>query len=219
MDFGVLALLPIVFFPFALLTGVISIVVILFSHRSLVSLVYSFLAIILSLPVVYIGTEFFLSPNVREENKKKHTALYNMELLAKELKKYAQNHDGHLPDADNWCDALMNENTNLTVENFRFPEPELLNLKGKCHIAFNRELSGKRLSEVSPATILLFEADGEWNLNGTESLLKTRSELYIDMLYMDGSIYSYWFDRGAVRKYKNKFGKAYMYYEEPRWNP
>jgi len=222
MDFGVLALLPIVFFPFAFLTGVISVVIIIFFRRSPVSLVYSFLAIILSFPGVYIMTEFFMSPNVREENKKKDTALYNMELLAKELKKYAKNHDGYLPNADNWCDALMEQNPELTLENFRNPQPDLLGLKGKCHIAFNRAIGGKLLKDISKNTVLLFEADGDWNLNGTADLLNSRygEKHFVSILFVDGSESAYWFDKQEVRKFKNEFGgRASMYYEQPRWEP
>jgi energy-coupling factor transporter transmembrane protein EcfT len=220
LDFGILALLPIIFFPFALLAGVISVVIILFFRRSLTSLVYSFLAIILSFPAVYIMMEFFMAPNVREYKKKNYTALYNMELLAKELKKYAKNHNGYLPDANNWCDVLMKENPKLTPDNFKHPLPK--NLKGKYHIAFNRAIGGKRFKDISKNTVLLFESDGDWNLNGTSDLLRSRypEELYIDMLFIDGSIYSYWFDKQAVRKFKSEFGgRASMYYEQPRWDP
>jgi energy-coupling factor transporter transmembrane protein EcfT len=222
LDFGILALLPIVFFPFALLAGVISVVVILFFHRSLGSLVYSFLAIILSFPAVYIMTEFFMSPNVREYKKKNYTALYNMELLAKELKKYAKNHDGYLPDANNWCDALMKENPELTPENFRFPQPEFIGLKGKYHIAFNRNIGGKLLKNISKNTVLLFESDGDWNQNGTAELLNNRygEAKFVSILFVDGSESDYWFDKQAVRKFKGEFGGgASMYYEQPRWEP
>jgi hypothetical protein len=221
LDFGILAVLPIVFFAVAFLAGIISVIVIIFFRRNLVSLVYSFLAIILSAPAIYFTTEFFMSPNVREENKKKYTALYNMELLAKELKIYAQDHNGHLPDANNWCDVLMKQNPSLTVENFRHPTPDLLKLKGKCHIAFNKALDGKLFNDVSKDTILLFEADGDWNLNGTTDILNSRynERDCVRIVFVDGSTANYWFDKQAIRKYKNTFGRAYMYYEDLRWSP
>jgi hypothetical protein len=222
MDFGILALLPIVFFPFALLAGVISIVEIIFFHRSLGSLVYSLLAIILSFPAVYIMTEFFMSPNIREEKKKNCTVLYNMELLAKELKKYAKNHNGYLPDANNWCDALMKENPELTPGNFRHPQPDFIGLKGKCHIAFNKAIGGKLLKDISKDTVLLFEGDGDWNLNGTSDILNRGygEKLFVRILFVDGSEDAYWFDKQAVRKFKSEFGgRASMYYEQPRWDP
>ncbi len=221
MDFGIFVLLSIIFFYVAFFLGLLSTIIIIFFHRRFKGLVYSIIAVALSLPMVYLQTEFFMSPNPREEMKKTHTSLYNMELLADELEKYAQNHSGYLPNANNWCDVLMQQNPHLTVENFRYPMPDLLKLKGKCHIAFNRALSDKLFANISPNTVLLFEADGVWNLNGTSKLLDSKygEKLFVRILFVDGSESSYWFDRKAVRKFKSKFGRSYMYYEKPRWQP
>ena len=221
MDFGIFVLLAIIFSYTAFFLGLLSTIIIILFHRRFKGLVYSILAMVLSFPMVYLQTEFFMSPNPREESKKTHTTLYNMELLAEKLEKYAQKHDGYLPNADDWCDVLMEENPELTVENFRHPMPDLLKLKGKCHIAFNRALSGKQFVDISPDTVLLFEADGDWNLNGTSSLLDSKhgETLFVRILFVDGSESSYWFDRKAVRKFKSKFGRSYMYYEKPRWEP
>jgi len=221
MDFGIFVLLGIIFSYVAFFLGLLSTVIVILFRRRFKGLVYSILAMVLSFPMVYLQTEFFMSPNPREKMKKTHIALYNMELLAEKLEKYSQNHGGYLPNADNWCDVLMKENPELTVENFRHPMPDLLKLKGKCHISFNRALSGKRFADISPDTVLLFEADGDWNLNGTSSLLNSKhgEKLFVRILFVDGSESSYWFDKKAVRKFKSKFGKSYMYYEKPRWQP
>jgi len=221
MDFGIFVLLAIIFSYVAFFSGLLSTIIIILFHRRFKGLVYSILAMVLSFPMVYLQTEFFMSPNPREEKKKTRIALYNMELLAKELEKYAQNHGGYLPNADNWCDVLMQQNPELTVENFRHPMPDLLNLKGECHIAFNSLLSGKPLVDISPDTVLLFEADGDWNLNGTTSVLNSRyrPKGFVRILFVDGSENAYWFYKKAVRKFKSKLGRSYMYYEKPRWQP
>lgn len=221
MDFGIFVLLFIIFSYAAFLLGLLSTIIIILFRRRFKGLVRSILVIVLAFPIVYLETEFFMGPNPREEMKKTHTALYNMELLAKELEEYAKNHGGYLPDGDNWCDVLMKQNPELTVENFRHPMPDLLKLKGKCHIAFNSVLSGKRLADISADTVLLFEADGDWNLNGTTSVLNSRNEPKncVKILFVDGSTASYWFYEGAVRRFKSEFGRSYMYYEKPRWEP
>ena len=221
MDFGIFVVLAIIFSYLTFFLGLLSTIIIILFRQRFKGLVYSILAMVLSFPMVYIETEFFMSPDPREEMKKTHTALYNMELLAKELGKYAQNHEGFLPNADNWCDDLMKQNLELTVDNFRHPRPDFLKLKGKCHIAFNRALSGKKFADLSPDTVLLFEADGDWNLNGTSRLLDSKhgEKLFVRILFVDGSESAYWFDRKAVRKFKSKFGRSYMYYEKPRWQP
>ena len=131
MDFGIFVLLGIIFSYVAFFLGLLSTVIVILFRRRFKGLVYSILAMVLSFPMVYLQTEFFMSPNPREKMKKTHIALYNMELLAEKLEKYSQNHGGYLPNADNWCDVLMKENPELTVENFRHPMPDLLKLKGK----------------------------------------------------------------------------------------
>jgi len=218
-DYGILALLPFPFCVVAFLLGLLSTLIILVFHNRFKGLVYSISAVVFSLPIVYIGTEFFMSPNVREENKKKYTALYNMELLGEGLKKYAQSHNGILPIANSWCDSLMNQDPTLTAENFRHPQPDLLKLKGQCHIAFNSNLSGRSLGDVPGDVVLLFEADGEWNLNGTGSLLSKPygEKKFLRILWVDGSTVDYWYYMKAVRKF-SKDGR-HMYYESPRWSP
>lgn len=218
-DFGILALLPFLFCVAAFVLGLLSTLIILVFHNRFKGLVYSISAVVFSLPIVYIGTEFFMAPNVRAEKMKNYTTLYNMELLGEELKKYAQSHNGILPDANSWCDSLMSQNPMLTRENFRHPKPDLLKLKGQCHIAFNSNLSGKFLADVPDDVVLLFEADGEWNLNGTGSLLSKPygEKKFLSILWIDGSTVSYWYDQKGVRKF-DPSGKR-MYHESPRWSP
>lgn len=220
MDFGIFVFFSLLFFVVAFVLGIISAIGI-FIFRRRTGMLYSLASIILSLPIVFVASGIFMTRNVREEKKKTHTALYNMELLADELEKYAENNGGYLPDADNWCDSLMEHNSELTEENFRHPQPDFIKLKGECHIAFNSSVGGERLADISPDTILLFEADGGWNLNGTSNLLNSKygEKLFARVLYLDGSENSYWYDRKAIRKFKSKLGKSYMYYESPNWGP
>ena len=218
-DYGILVLLPFLFCVVAFLLGLLSTLIILVFRARFKGLVYSISAVVFSLPIVYIGTEFFMSPNVREEKKKNCTTLYNMELLREGLKKYAQSHNGILPDASSWCDNLMNDAPTLTVENFRHPQPNLIKLKHECHIAFNNNLSGKSLDDLPGDVVLLFEADGEWNLNGTGLLLTSPygEKRFVRILFVDGSTANYWYDQKGVRKF-DPSGK-HMYHESPRWSP
>lgn len=218
-DIGILALLPFLFCVVAFALGILSTLIILVFHSRFKGFLYSISAIVFSLPVVYIGTEFFMSPNVRAEKMKNYTTLYNMGLLHKALKKYAQTHNGILPDANSWCDSLMSQNPILTRENFRHPKADLLKLKGQCHIAFNSNLSGKFLADVPDDVVLLFEADGEWNLNGTGSLLRNPygEAKFLSILWIDGSTVDYWYDQKGIRKF-DPSGK-HMYHEPPRWSP
>ena len=205
--------------------GIIGLFWISFHHKVLKGYSWAFLAIILCLPFLYVERGITKSVKERDKKKKLFSGLYNLELLGEELFKYTKGHDGYLPDANNWCDVLMSFNENITKENFKHPQAEkglfkdAFDLKGECHFAFNRNLSGMKLSEIPDDVVLLFEADGAWNLNGTSKLLKTRyrEKGYIAMLFVDQSIGNYWFYKEAVRKFDAK--GTHMYYEKPRWKP
>jgi hypothetical protein len=74
------------------------------------------------------------------------------------------------------------------------------------------------LADVPGDVVLLFEADGEWNLSGTEELLNMRLKgRYSSLLFVDGTVKDYWFYKKAVRKF-DRSGTT-MYYERPRWKP
>jgi len=219
--FLVLILSPVAFF-----LGVISIPIIIFRRRKLTSLIYSLLAILVSLPVVLFFGLFLISPT-REDIREAELAIENnMEVLSNELIIYSQNHDGYLPSADNWCDALLDQNPELDADRFIHPwftNDRLefyiwrisLRQKGQCQIAFNSLLSDQLVTEVFPETILLFEADGPWNLHGTDSLLNSGPGILRrrkQILFMDGSIVTY----GFLRSTKNSSNPKY---KKIRWEP
>ena len=49
-------------------------------------------------------------------------------------------------------------------------------------------------------------ADGDWNLNDTAELLNTRyrEHGFMEMLFVDQTVRSYWFYKKAVRKFDSK---------------
>jgi len=210
-------------FYIATILGILSIVVIAIRHKSLKGYIYAVLAIILAFPFLYLHWGVRQAVKVREQHKKEWSGLYNLELLGKELVKYADDNNGHLPDADMWCDILMEHNKSLTRENFKHPQPEIFgdifDFKGECQFAFNKNLSGKSLDAVPGDVVLVFEADGDWNLNGTGELLRTRynEKGCIYMLFADLTTANYWYYKEAIRKFDPK--GTYMYYVKPRWRP
>jgi hypothetical protein len=210
-------------FGVAFFLGLLSLVVIVVWHKQVRGCLCGILAILLSAPVIYVLCSIWCAARVREKHKKEWTGLYNLELLGEELFRYAKAHDGCLPVAGRWCDLLMEHNKNLTKENFRHPQPEIFrdtfNFKEDCQFAFNKNLSGMRLADLPGNVVLLFEADGDWNLSGTSELLKTRyrEKGYIAMLFVDQTVNDYWYYVQEVRKFDPK--GTHMYYEKPRWQP
>jgi len=223
VDCGFLIMATMRLFYAAIALSILAIIMITCRRKVLKGYIYAVLAIILCVPYLYFDYGIRCQVKVREKRKREWTGLYNIELLGKELVKYAKDNGGRLPVADQWCDLLIEYNKNLTKENFRHPQPEIFgdifDFKGDCQFAFNKNLSGMRLADIPDDVILLFEADGPWNLNGTAELLKTRyrEKGYIAMLFVDQSVRNYWYYKQSVRKFGPK--GAYMYYEKPRWQP
>lgn len=201
----------------AVILSAISAVAVLACRRYWRGLIYITLILILSVPFIYSDYQCKKIVKRRIEAKKKYSGEYNLRLLGKELLKYTET-NGSLPPAERWCDCLMEFNGELIRENFRHPQapPESV-----CNFALNRNLAGLDPKDISDKTVLLFEADGPWNLNGTANVLRPRfnNEQDLFMLYLNGTVRSYWFEEGKIREFKSYFGQVKMYYESPRWNP
>ena len=108
--------------------------------------------------------------------------------LALGVVRYAQDHDRRLPDADKWADEILP----YVHDEQLFHDPQDAE-DHKWSYAFNRELSGKRLSAFgSPATtVLLFDStSGERNASDTGQSLPHpgRHGAHIMFAFVDGHI-------------------------------
>jgi hypothetical protein len=113
--------------------------------------------------------------------------------LSLAMKEYTDAHDGHLPAADKWCDLLM-KHCGLPRKDFRCPGAKA----DTGGYAFNRNLDGLHLYRDvhKPGhVVLLFDAEGGWNLSGGEELLKMRHRgmkgKRCNLLFADFSVKSY----------------------------
>ncbi len=206
-------------FTAGFLLSIASVLGILITRTCWLGLIPTVLVLLVSGLVVYGNAVINAGIRIRQEKMKEVSPLYKMKILHEALVQYAENHSGYLPDANMWCDQLLASNPDLTRAHFQHPKPEMVEVKGQCHFAFNKNLSKMRLSEVSSDTVLIFEADGDWNLAGTKELLETRywKHGYVTMVYVDGHKGDYWYYQKAVRAF-SKDGKN-MYYIKPRWEP
>ena len=156
-----------------------------------------FLMSVVSLIIVlfiYADKKIQKHVELRETVVKENSGEYNLRLLGEYLINYTSINDGKLPLATSWCDSLIDFSSDINKENFQHPKKNELSL-GECNFAFNKKLSGLSLDSISPDTILIFEADGEWNLNGTGELLQSRYSKngYISVLYVNQEMRNYWF--------------------------
>jgi hypothetical protein len=198
----------------ALLLAVLSVITIYL--KGLKGLVYIAIAVILSLPSVTFVALAKMSVHVREVSEKTNTAKYNLRLLGDEMVKYAESNSGHLPDANQWCDSLMRYDKSLTKQNFKHPRRK----EYDCNIAFNKYLSGLKLSEIPKDAVLLFEADGGWNLSGDVDLFEKRRKEQKDyfsyILLANGDIETYRFEEKGYRP----FNPTRIEFIKPlRWKP
>ncbi len=236
-----------IFFPLSFVLGVISIIHIIVRRKQVKGYIISILAIVLSVPPIWVINEARLMAEVRKEREKNYTGIYNLRRIGEELVRYANNNNGYLPDADKWCDLLLKHNPSLTKDIFKHPlnpvygpppksllhpdfekavqrvnpsfklKPIEFNLEGECNFAFNKNVSGLRLEEIAPNTVLIWEANGDWNLNGGPDLLKTKrgKQGYIEVLLVDQNMVSYLFAYEAYRTFES----GQMHYNQLQWKP
>jgi hypothetical protein len=115
----------------------------------------------------------------------------NLHQVGLAVNRYAKVRDGCLPTADKWCALLMESDPNLPQEIFKCPADK----GGVCSYAFNRKLGGLRLMDLPNDVVLLFEANGGWNLSGGQELPTMRHKgtdrMYCSVLLCDFSVRSW----------------------------
>ena len=163
----------VLFFPLAFLLGIVAIAVIAFNRSKLKGNWYALLAILLCVPFFLVTATVICTNRDRAEREKTSKGRG----IALAIVEYAKNHNGYLPDANQWCDLLIEYHKKLPKDDFKY-NPEKYKFKydsskeGVCNYAFNRNVSDLRLSDVPYNTVLVFESKGNWNLSGTEELFK-----------------------------------------------
>jgi hypothetical protein len=216
-DIGYLAIGSIVLYTIAFLTSIISLVIILLNPKEAQGLLATFFALLVSFAPAIFVVESFRVSRARIERQKKTIGKYNINILGKAVLIYAESNSGILPTSENWCDVLLETNSDVSLSNFKHPKPKMHGLKGKCHFAFNENVSGMDITAIDPKTVILFESDGEWGLSGGQELLERvrNKHSYVSVFLADGSIEDYLFRYNAYKS----FDSGEMEYEELTWVP
>jgi len=132
-----------------------------------------------------IFADYWLQPSLRaREIDNRLVCAANLRALGKVLLIYANDHDDQLPTADQWCDLLLQrESDHVTEEMFvcRSAEP------GPSHYAINSNASD---SSVPPDMVLLFETTAGWNQFGGPELLAPEKHQGrgCNILFVDGRV-------------------------------
>jgi prepilin-type processing-associated H-X9-DG protein len=111
----------------------------------------------------------------------------NVKQLSLAMRVYADKNQSHYPAATNWCDAILPAVGAPKV--FHCPA----DLSGhRCSYAYNARLSGAEMDKVDPNTVVIFEADGDWNVSGGRELMlaQSRHREVIVVGFADGHVES-----------------------------
>ncbi len=212
-NLGVFSVLAIGFLFVSFVLGIIACIVIAM-NKNMKGYGYTITPICLGSLFILSAGLMLVHAQYRTRREKVIRPAYNLRQLGKVISQYAEDHSGHLPTANKWCDLLLEYDPNLSKRNFKHPLRE----DWDCNFAFNKNLDGLRLDGIPDDTVLLFEADGNWNLNGGPELLATRrtEHGYIEVLFTNQTVQNYWFDKKAVVILK----KDLSFMEKPlRWKP
>jgi len=93
---------------------------------------------------------------------------YNLRTLAGILEKYAAQNEGLLPQDANWCEILVEFDSNSMQAMINKP---VRNKAGISEIAFNANLTGVKLAELPGDVVLLFETNVARNPVGGQELI------------------------------------------------
>jgi len=96
----------------------------------------------------------------------------NLSIIGKAVTIYAEGHNDMYPPADNWCDLLVKD-YNVSPKQFCCAGGNAV--EGKSSYAININVAGKKVSEIPPDTVLLFETTPAVNPAGEAEILSTES--------------------------------------------
>ena len=96
----------------------------------------------------------------------------NLSSLGKALYVSTNDYDGKYPTADKWCDLLvMNYEVRLELLVCKGSDAKI----GESSYALNKNIAGKKSSEIPSDIVLLFETKKGWNQVGGSELLNTEN--------------------------------------------
>jgi prepilin-type processing-associated H-X9-DG protein len=130
---------------------------------------------------VPIGAGMFLPAFAKAKEKAQRiNCINNLRQLGQGTLMY-EGAKGRLPDADKWGDQLVQYVAGTNV--FFCPSAH-----GHAY-GYNAKLSGKKLSQVNPETVMFFEIEGGWNSSGgPEAMLATPRHGGYNVGFVDGSV-------------------------------
>jgi hypothetical protein len=113
----------------------------------------------------------------------------NYQIIFKAFEDYASDNSGKLPEAEKWCDLIINY---VEPEVFYCPRASDV----RCSYAFNEKLKGLNFADLTDDRVLLFETDGGWNQIGGPELcsIENHGQAGSNILFCNGHVKLIWVD-------------------------
>jgi prepilin-type processing-associated H-X9-DG protein len=146
----------------------------------------SFLRVFITVLVFFVVLFIVLAPGpIPRERAILVRCKANLHSLMAAFSIYANEFDGSLPSVESWCDTIG-----------KYMKPGLLICPGsnakedQSSYAMNEFLAGKKLAELSPDLVLLFESKPGWNKAGGPEILTTQhhEDEGCNVLFADGHV-------------------------------
>jgi len=146
----------------------------------------SSLRILIMVLAILVVLFFYLAPGpIPRERGVQIACMVHLRSLKVSFNLYADDFDGSLPSVESWCDALGK---------YMLPEhlicPGSNAKEGQSSYAMNEFLDGKKLAELPPDLVLLFESKPGWNKTGGPEILTTGNHEgeCCNVLFVDGHV-------------------------------
>ncbi|MFC1603424.1 hypothetical protein ACFL5F_00210 [Planctomycetota bacterium] len=147
----------------------------------------SFLRVFITVLVFFVVLFIYLaSPPDRRELGRQVKCQVNLKILRVSFTLYADEFDGCLPGVELWCDAIGKY---MVPENLICPGSNAK--EGQSSYAMNEFLDGRKLAELPPDLVLLFESKPGWNKAGGPEILTTEHHYEgggCNILFADGNV-------------------------------
>lgn len=124
--------------------------------------------------------------------------------LSKTIALYAYEHNSYLPDANQWCDLMILE-AEATTKTFICPDSDAV--LGESSYALNKYIAGKKIDEVSPDVVLVFETDFGKSKAGRNSTISSRY-CYQEMRAKGGNLSMFGNNPEKKKVYKDRWNQV-----------
>ena len=147
------------------------------------------LRILIMVLAILVVLFIYLAPGpIPRERSVQIVCMVHLKSMAVSFKLYADDFDGSLPSVESWCDALGKY---MLPENLICPGSNAK--EDQSSYAMNKFLAGKKLAELPPDLVLLFESKSGWNMAGGLEILTMEYHYEgksCNILFVDGHVKS-----------------------------